>query len=190
MAKKSLHLRGYVALLRGINVGGHNQVSMARLKEVVGALGWLNVQSYIRSGNVVFQAPEAAADVESKLERAIEKEFGVTICVIVREAAAWPQHVKQNPFLKAAKEAPNSLYLCLSKSPPNKDSAGKLQERGIAGEQVKLIGDAVWIHFLSGMGKTKLSPALMDRLIGSPVTARNWRTVLKLKELAATVDAE
>lgn len=74
--------------------------------------------------------------------------------------------------------------LGLSKAPPQPDAAARLQERATRGERVRLVGDALWIHFPGGVAESRLSPALLDRLAGSPVTTRNWRTVLKLHELA------
>jgi uncharacterized protein (DUF1697 family) len=74
--------------------------------------------------------------------------------------------------------------LALSKAAPKSDAVKGLRERAANGERVIRVGDALWIHFRSGVARSKLSPALLDRLAGSPVTTRNWRTVLKLDELA------
>jgi uncharacterized protein (DUF1697 family) len=75
--------------------------------------------------------------------------------------------------------------LALSKAPPKSEAVEGLRERAVGGERIVRVGDALWIHYGSGVAKSKLSPALFDRLVGSPVTARNWRTVLKLSELAS-----
>jgi uncharacterized protein (DUF1697 family) len=74
--------------------------------------------------------------------------------------------------------------LIVSKAPAKSDAARLLQERAANGERIFQIGDALWVHFAGGVARSKLSPALLDRLIGSTATARNWRTVLKLNELA------
>lgn len=173
----------YVALLRGINVGGNNPIPMKRLYSLCGDMGWHDVQSYIQSGNLVFTADGTAAVLEKKLEQLIEKQFGFSIQVIVRAAADWPAYVKSNPFPAAAKKEPNLVMLGLSKAPPKSDAVKLLRERAANGERIEQTGDAIWVHFKKGVAGSKLSPALFDRLAGSPVTMRNWRTVLKLEEL-------
>jgi uncharacterized protein (DUF1697 family) len=173
----------YVALLRGINVTGRNKIPMAELRTVCGELGWRDVATYIQSGNAIFSATGAAKKLEADLEKAIEKHFSLTIPVIVRSAAEWPSYVKGNPFPDASVKEGNLVMLCLSKLPPHKDAVDKLRERAANGEVVERVGDALWIHFAAGVGRSKLSPAFFDRVAGSPVTARNWRTVLKLAEM-------
>jgi uncharacterized protein (DUF1697 family) len=178
------HQGTFIALLRGINVGGHNKIPMPELRSVSAELGWGEVQTYIQSGNLVFTAGAAPSALEAELERAIERRFGLLIPVIVRAATDWPAYVKSNPFPDVCEKEPNLVMLGLSKSPPKADTEMRLQERAAPGERIVRVSDALWIHFGSGMARTKLSPALLDRLAGSPVTMRNWRTVLKLGELA------
>ncbi len=174
----------FIALLRGINVGGHNKIPMAELRSLCAELGWKDVQTYIQSGNVVFTAGAAPAVLEAELERAIERRFGLVIAVIVRAATDWPAYAKSNPFPEASEKEPKAVMLALSKAPPKADAETALRERAVHGERIVQAGDALWIHFSDGVAGSKLSPALVDRLVGSPVTARNWRTVLKLGELA------
>lgn len=172
----------YVALLRAVNVGGC-KLPMAELRELCAELGWENVETYIQSGNVVFEAAGEAAALESALEQAVAKRFGFERPVIVRSATQWADYAKGSPFPEAEHDEPNRLMLGLSKSPPNADAPKLLQAKAAAGEQVKLEGDALWIHYPAGAGTTKLTPALFDKAAGSPVTQRNWRTVLKLQEM-------
>ena len=172
----------YVALLRAVNVGGC-KLPMAELREVCGGLGWDNVATYIQSGNVIFEAADKPAALESALEKAVAKRFGFERPVIVRSAKQWSAYAKGSPFPDAERDEPNRLMLGLSKSPPRAEAAKLLEEKAAAGEQVKLEGDALWIHYPGGAGTTKLTPALFDKAAGSPVTQRNWRTVLKLQEM-------
>lgn len=179
-----MHLPAFVALLRGINVSGHNGVPMAELRSLCVGLGWGDVQTYIQSGNVVFRADGAAAALEEELERAIERRFGFPVPVMVRAAADWPGYVEGNPYPEASGAEPNRVMLALSKAPPKEGAVEGLRERAADGERIARVGDALWIHYAGGSGKSKLTPALLDRLVGSPVTTRNWRTVLRLGELA------
>ena len=181
-------MKTFIALLRGINVGGHNKVPMSELRSLCGELGWSNVQTYIQSGNLVFSASGKPAALETKLQRAIQSLFGFPIPIIIRSAAEWPTYIKSNPFLDACKKNPHLVMLCLSQIPPKPDAAKNLLERAASGERIIQIGDALWIHFAGGVARSKLSPALLDRTAGSPVTARNWLTVLKLQGMTKQPD--
>lgn len=175
----------FVALLRGINVSGRNKVPMGDLRAVAEGLGLTGVQTYIQSGNLIFSAQVEGPQLEEKLEAAIAARFAIPVPVIVRSASQWPAYVEGNPFPEAAASEPNRLMLMLSKSPPPPGAGDALQERARDGEHVKLVRDALWVHFPSGAGTSKLSPSLIDRLVGSPVTARNWRTVIELRDMLA-----
>lgn len=156
---------------------------MAELRALCAELGWTDVQTYIQSGNVLFEASDKAPAHEAALETAIEKRFSLAISVMVRTGKDWRGYLNSNPFPEAAEKEPNRLMLGLTKEAPKKDAAEMLQAKAQDGEQVRLVGGALWIHFGDGSGTSKLSPALLDRLAGSPVTMRNWRTVLKLQEM-------
>jgi uncharacterized protein (DUF1697 family) len=173
----------FVGLLRGINVSGRNQIPMAALRALCDSLKWSGVQSYIQSGNLIFGAGGAPAEIEKQLEQAITRRFGHSVPAIVRAASEWPKYIKSNPFAEACKTEPNRVMLILSKNPPKADAATTLQERATEGERIIKVGETLWIHFPDGVAKSKLSPALMDRMIGSTATARNWNTVLKINAL-------
>ena len=171
-----------VALLRAVNVGGR-KLPMAELRAACGDLGWQDVATYIQSGNIVFSAPGRPEAIEKTLEEAIAGRFGLDVPVIVRSRAEWASYPPGNPFAKAAKDEPNRVMLLLAKRPPAKGAEEIIQARAVAGEQVKRAGDALWFHYPQGAGTSRLSPAQIDRAIGSPATARNYNTVLKLKEM-------
>lgn len=176
----------WIALLRGINVGGHRKVPMTELRALAAGIGWRNVETYIQSGNLVFAAAGDAHVLAAKLERAIERRFGFAIDVVVRSAVQWARLTAGNPFRVEMEKAPDRVMLLLTKRSPVAGGVAALAQRAAAGEQVAAVGEAVWIHCPEGMGRSKLTPALLDRLLGSPATARNWRTVVALKEMAET----
>lgn len=180
----------FIVLLRGINVSGRNKIPMRELCSLCTELGWQDVQSYIQSGNLVLKADATPAALETELESAIERRFSLSISIIVRKASVWPDYVQGNPYPDESKREPNLVMLALSKAPPKPDAVAKLQERAVNSERIVQVGDALWIHYAAGVAKSKLSPALFDRLVGSPVTARNWRTVLKLQEMARPSSSE
>lgn len=172
----------FIALLRGINVGSSARIPMADLRILCEDLGWNDVRTYIQSGNVVFSADVSAAVLERDLEQALERRFGLTVSVLVRSGPQWSDYVRSNPFADASEREPNLVMLALAKLSPKADAVDRLRERATV-EQVERAGDALWIHFAGGSGRSKLTPGLLDRFAGSPVTTRNWRTVLKLEQL-------
>lgn len=174
----------FIALLRGINVGSTRKLPMAELRALCGELGFAGVQTYIQSGNVVFSADGAAEAHEALLEQGITRVFGLQVDVMVRTAAQWAQIVAGNPLRAEAEVEPNHVLLGVSKRPPRADAVAKLHERATASERVVAAGEVLWFHYPNGIGGTKWSPALVDRLVGSPLTGRNWRTVLQLAAMA------
>lgn len=173
----------FLALLRGINVGGV-RIPMAELRTLCeDDLGWGAVRTYIQSGNVVFEADGEPPALEEELERAVADRFGHSVPILVRAAADWPSYVAANPFPGASEREPNLVMLALSKKPPEPGAVEALLDRAQGGERVALAGGALWVHFAGGSARSKLTPSVLDRLAGSPVTTRNWRTVLKLDEM-------
>ncbi|HET9427925.1 MAG TPA: DUF1697 domain-containing protein [Allosphingosinicella sp.] len=173
-----------VALLRAVNVGGR-KLPMAELRGLCAEMGWKQVSTYIQSGNLLFSSASKPLANETALEQAIEARFRLKVPVMVRTASVWSALRSANPFPAVARASPSRLMLILPKSPPAADAEAVLQARATAGEQVKRAGDVIWIHFPEGAGRSKLTPSVIDRAIGSPATARNYRTVAKLEELLA-----
>ena len=172
-----------VALLRGINVGGGNKIPMSELRDLCWEAGWHDVRTYIASGNVLITSQQQPAAIESALETLIEARFGLTIPVIVRTEAQWRAYAVASPFPQAEMDEPNRLMLCLTKRPLLPDAVAQLRARATGGERIVEDRGALWTHYPQGAGDSKLSPDLFDRLAGSPLTARNWRTVIKTRDM-------
>ena len=173
----------FIGLLRGINVSGRNKIPMGDLCQLCAEIGYSDIQSYIQSGNLVFSTLAKPTVIEIELERAIERRFRLSIPVIVRAAADWPAYVEGNPFPEASSAEPSLVMLALAKTSPKPEAVSALCAHGTSGERIVQVGDALWIHFVGGVARSKISPALLDRLVGSKVTMRNWRTILKLGEM-------
>ena len=172
----------FIVLLRGVNVGGNNKVPMAELRAACEKAGFAKARTYVNSGNLVMEGKGTAASVEATVEGILAKRFKVDVPVVARTAVQWSAYAKGHPFPKDA--LPQFVQLGLTKSPPLAGCAKAITERAADGEQVKVIGDAVWIHFAQGVGKSKVSPAFLDKAAGSPLTMRNWNTVQELGKLA------
>ena len=174
-----------VALLRAVNVGGR-KLPMADLRQICAEMGWEGVSTYIQSGNLLFSSSGKPAANEAALERAIEEGSGMKVPVMVRTASAWSTLRSRNPFPDAARDQPSRLMLIVSKVPPAAGAEDIIQRRAAANEKVKRSGDAIWIYYPDGAGRSKLTPVFIDRTIGSSATARNYRTVVKIEELLAS----
>jgi uncharacterized protein (DUF1697 family) len=173
-----------VALLRGINVGGNRKVPMVELQSVAAKAGFTEIATYINSGNLIFNSSKLSAEQASLLlEKGIEKHFGFAVDVVIRTAAQWKKYASKSPFPDATTMRPHLLLLGLSKKPPTRNAVLLLSERANGNERIKIINDAIWVDFATGVGKSKLTPALFDKAVGSSVTMRNWKTVLKLNEM-------
>jgi uncharacterized protein (DUF1697 family) len=170
----------YIALLRGINVGGHNKVAMSDLRDLLEALEFAGVKSLLQSGNLVFESQRlSGAELESVLEKETQS-LGVSVDYVVRSAKEWKKIVARNPFPEEAKTDPSHLVLMCLKSTA---SAAKLDtlQRVIKGrETVRGDGKQLYIVYPDGIGTSKLTAALIERTLGTRGTARNWNTVLKL----------
>ena len=159
---------------------------MAELREACGQAGLAGVETYIQSGNVIFStsAPTRAA---ATVEKVIAERFGLEVDVVTRTSAQWAAHISANPFPQATEQDPSHVMLLVSKQPPREDAVAALSARAAHGEVIAACADGLVIHYGQGVADSKLSPALIDRLVGSPTTGRNWRTVLTLQRM---LDAE
>jgi uncharacterized protein (DUF1697 family) len=173
----------YVALLRGINVGGHKRLPMRELSALAEAQGFERVSTYIQSGNVLFSSELTPDECERALESAIESRFDFSVDVVVRDEASWRRYASDDTFSDAARERPKMLHLALSKRPVDPEALPRLLAYAKAGERVAIVGDALWLDYNDSVGRSKLTPAALDRCVGSPVTARNWSTVQALAAL-------
>jgi uncharacterized protein (DUF1697 family) len=173
----------WIALLRGVNVGGHRKLPMAQLRTLVEGAGYGNVRTYIQSGNVVFTAtiddPGAAA---RSLEALILAETGIDTTVTLRSRDQLAAVIAAHPFVDRA-EDPKHLHVSFC--------VGDLDDSGLrAADPARWAPDEVatgtaelYLHCPRGMGRSKLTPKLIERLVGGSATTRNWRTVNKLLEM-------
>ena len=174
----------YVGLLRAINLGSHNKVSMADLRAMLADLGMKNPASILQSGNLVFEStPGATAALEKLLETSAAKRLGLETSFLVRTGAEWQQAIADNPFPKEAKLDPShTVLMCLKNAPP--PAAVKALQDAIKGrEVVKAKGRHAYFLYPDGIGRSRLTMTLIEKKLGTTGTARNWNTVLKLGAL-------
>jgi len=177
----------FIALLRGINVGGRHKVSMADLRAPFADAGGQDVTTYIQSGNVVFAHPTGSpGTLRVELERRIGAVAGFAVPVILRSAGELAAVVHNNPFVGLE---PTTLLVAFLAEAPNACALDLVDRAAFAPEEFVLVGGELYLHLPNGAGRAKL-PRALDGLLGSPATARNWRTVTKLLELARRTTAE
>lgn len=177
----------YAAFLRGINVGGNAKVPMARLSEIAGALGWENVRTYLNSGNLTFSVPDDAAgaggdrlaSLAAGLSAAVAAEFDLTIPVVVRERGSL------RGLVEAAEAAfPNAdakfLQIGLMDRDPGAEAYARLGE--FPPDLHTHLGDILALHYVGGQGTSKLTTVAMEKALGTTVTVRGVKTLLRMAD--------
>lgn len=174
----------FVALLRAVNLAGHNRVAMAELRGFCEALGYEDVRTLLQSGNLVFRSKGAKApELERRLETEAAKRLGLETDFFVRTAAQWKTIVDGNPFPKEAERDPSHLVVTCLKAKP-KARAIQALDGAIAGpETARVSGRHAYIVYPNGIGRSKLTNAVVEKALGTRGTARNWNTVSKLATL-------
>ncbi len=173
--------QGWVALLRGINLGARNKVPMPELRGVLEDAGLGDVRTYIQSGNVLFtkQAKDRAA-LTRKLEREVKKAFGVDAPVVLRTFAEIRKVAGARPFGKDTSD----MHVTFLVGKPKAAAVRAVRALDIAPDQVKVAGEDVFVKLPNGVQGAKLGGALLEKTIGGPGTMRTFRTVAKLAEMA------
>ncbi|HLK46432.1 MAG TPA: DUF1697 domain-containing protein, partial [Acidimicrobiales bacterium] len=172
-------LTRYVALLRGVNVGGANRLAMADLRALVEGLGFERVETFIQSGNVLFDAPGRVDP--ARLEQALADRSGLAVDVLVRSSAQLAAVLDANPF---AGRDPATLHVAFLAQPLAASVEAGLERDRFLPEEFALAAGELYLCLPKGMGRAKL-PAYLGRALGVPMTVRNWRTVCRLAELSA-----
>ena len=177
-------MNSWIALLRGVNLGGHNKISMEVLRDICVSLKLRNPRTYIQSGNVVFSSPETdPAKIAARIESAIEKRCGFRPSVMLRTAAEMRDVVARNPLAGRPDIHPGKFAVFFLAGAPAVEIAGKVKAINVGQEEIHPSGREIYVYFPEGQGQSKLLPAL-NRTLKMPATARNWNTVLKLLAMA------
>ncbi|MBM4183038.1 MAG: DUF1697 domain-containing protein [Gemmatimonadetes bacterium] len=177
----------YVALLRAVNVAGHNKVAMKALRALLEDMGFERPQSLLQSGNLVFDAERRSpAKLEAELERGAAEQLGLFTDFFVRTTAEWHDIVAENPFPDAARDDPGHLLVLAAKDAASSTRVSALTKAISGREVIRAVGRQLYALYPDGVGRSKLTTALVERHLGTRVTGRNWNTVLKLDALVGT----
>ncbi len=174
----------YVALLRGVNLGAHNKMSMADLRALFENLGAEDVATYVQSGNIVFKSADTAAALIEAIEKGIRRELGLTVTVLLRTRAQLSRLASGNPFAGRGRD-PKALHVTFLAETPDRTSVRKLDPARSEPDEFRVVGQEVFLHCPNGYGRSKLTNAYFEKQLGVAATTRNWKTVTKLAELAS-----
>lgn len=178
----------FVSLLRGINVGGHHPIRMPALKALYESLGFVDVATYIQSGNVVFKTTrEDASAIEDLIEKILFKTFAFPVAVVVRTPSQLGKVIKANPYAGREGIDINRLAVAFLKSRP---TAALIRNLATAAakttDEYLVAGSAVYLHCPNGFARTLLTNTFFEKHLKIGATARNWKTISTLYAMCIT----
>jgi len=174
----------FVALLRAVNLGPHNQIAMSDLKGVAERCGLGGARTLLQSGNLIFQSQaRSSTGLEALLEGALSEDLSLKTPVVVRSAAEWRKALDANPFPKEAEADPGHVVLMPLKEQPAKTAPAALASAIVGRERIELVGKNLYLVYPDGIGRSKLTSALIEKKLGVAGTGRNWNTARKIATL-------
>lgn len=181
----TITMNTYVALLRGINVGGHKKVPMVDLKKMMMEMGFTDVKTLLNSGNVVFKSKKinASSSIEQEMESALEKTFGFPVPVLVRKGSDITQLVNSAPFADIDVTKDTRLYLTFVKSEPMNVPAQPWYSEDKSFTILKYENNVIHSVLDLSISKTIAAMKILEDSFGKDITTRNWNTVVKLEAL-------
>ena len=174
-----------ISLLRGVNVGGHHKIKMEELRDLYESLGLRHAQTYVQSGNVVFRTD--ARDftrLSNRIADALEQRFAFRPGVILRTAADLRAVIAANPFASRRDLDPSRLLVQFLASEPPADARERILRIESEPEELRLVGRELYIYYPNGMARPKVAWSVIERILQTPCTGRNWNTVQELLEMA------
>ena len=169
-----------IALLRGINVGGHRKVRMADLRIYLAGMGYEEVHTYIQSGNVLFKSDKSPQVLEGEIEGLLESKFGFGAATLVLTRSEWEAIHADNPFLPDREDEITRLSVTVLSESPSAEAIAALEAEKYLPDCFEVRGRAVYLYHPNGYGRTKLVHTLFEKAFGTSATNRNWKTVRKL----------
>ena len=175
----------YIGLLRGVNLGPTRRLLMADLRVMLADMGFADPRTLLQSGNIVFNCnSRSAAALERRLDAETATRFNLETIYYLRSPAEWATLVRANPFTSEAERDPARLHVACFREPVTAAKVKALETVIPGREVVHGSGRELYFYYPDGMGQSKLTPTLIDRMLGQKGTMRNWNTVRKLQNLA------
>ena len=180
-------MKTYIALLRGINVGGHRKIKMADLKSMLERIDFKDVATYIQSGNVVFKSNETSKQhLEQSIENGIKQTFDFEVVVLVKSLQDIKQILNNSPYTNTAELEANQVYYAILKTEPepDQDNFKALDSKNYPNDTFCITKNCVYLNYKNGAGKAKLTNNIIEKKLKVSATSRNHRTMLKLIEIS------
>lgn len=176
-------MKTFIALFRGLNVGGNNVLAMKDLVSLLEDLGMVRPRTYIQSGNAVFGSDaRGSARLAAEIRTAVDSAHGFEPEVLLLDTRELQRALTSNPLTEAEND-PSRLLLYFLAGVPEHPDLEEIERIKSPSERFALLGAVFYLHAADGIGRSRLA-ARAEKLLGVPATARNWRTVLKLMEMA------
>jgi uncharacterized protein (DUF1697 family) len=179
-----------ISMLRGVNLGGHRKIKMDALRSLYESLGLRDAQTHVNSGNVIFRTAERDLVRLSKhIQKGIEQSFGFQSDVIVRTVPELREVIARNPFSKRRGIEPSRLLVTFLATDPGPEAREKILTIEAAPEELRIEGRELYIYYPNGMARPKLSWPMIEKILQTSGTGRNWNTVTKLLQIAEKLEA-
>jgi uncharacterized protein (DUF1697 family) len=173
----------FIALLRGINVGGKAMIPMPELRSLFASMGLEDVTTYIQSGNVVFSSPTGDAQALARaIEERIAEAVGLGTTVLLRTPAELAEIAESNPYLGRGADL-SKLHVVFLSAPPEADAVAELDPARSPPDEFAVRGREIYLRLPNGAGRSKLTIDYFEKRLGVRATTRNWKTLTKLLEL-------
>jgi len=184
-------MKTYISILRGINITGYRIIKMEALRAMYAEMGFVGVQSYIQSGNVIFQSnATTTTELESRITGKIRERFGFEVPVIVLEPGELREIIASSPFHGDPSKDLSKIYLTFLSTIPESARYDTIGERLQLEERCHLIGKTIFHYCPAGYGTTKLSTNFLESRLKVTATSRNWKTTLNLLQMAEQISEE
>jgi uncharacterized protein (DUF1697 family) len=178
----------YISMLRGINVGGHKKIKMDILKQLYVELGYTNVQTYIQSGNVIFQTQDSdTVDLVKRITKHLLEVTGLEVPVLVLKLDEMKRIIENNPFLFDSSKNPTSFHVTFLSAIPDTTSVEKMRLTNYGADQFEQLDKVIYVYCPTGYGTTKLTNTFFENKLKVTATTRNWKTVNELVRLAGLI---
>jgi uncharacterized protein (DUF1697 family) len=175
----------YIALLRSINVSGHNKIKMVELKRMCELLAFHHVKTFIQSGNVVFASDKTADLIQAEIETALHTTFGIKTEVMIRSLDEWNRLIQNCPYVDVSLGKEDSIHVSILKNPLPAKMLVQLEQTESEQDEYYLGVNAIYFLFQQRISESKLAKNIQK--LGKSATTRNWNTIMKLQKLAQDV---
>jgi uncharacterized protein (DUF1697 family) len=177
-----------ISILRGINVSGKNIIKMDALRKLFTGAGFSNVQTYIQSGNIIFETKKTStAALEKIISDKIKKQFGLNIPVLVIDLEELKKIIKNNPLAKDKSKTENYLHVTFLSNIPSKDNIARISAADFLPDEFFFVEKAIYLYCPTGYGNTKLNNNFFENKLKLTATTRNWKTVNELVNMAHNI---